>query len=362
MMNRRGVRRVSARRNAAAYNCRDDNRPMAQNLQTARVIRRGADDALAAARRVLDIEARALAEIAANLNADFCRACEILLAAEGKIAVAGVGKSGHIARKLAATFSSTGTGAFFIHPTEAAHGDLGMLDARDCVLAVSYSGESAEFALILPRLKRLGLPLIALCGRADSTLARAADVFLSIAVSREACPLNLAPTASTTAALALGDALALALLEARGFSPDDFARTHPSGALGRRLLLTVADVMRAGDALPLVGRDATLSAAIMEMTKKQMGMTLIADGDGRLAGIFTDGDLRRALAPGRDIFTAAIGGLMTPAPHTVAAGDLAADAARLMQEKQIGQLPVVDGAGGIDGALTMHDLMRGKVI
>ncbi|MDN5780967.1 MAG: KpsF/GutQ family sugar-phosphate isomerase, partial [Luteimonas sp.] len=265
------------------------------------------DDATLAAsgRRVLDTEARGLDAVSERINGDFSAACRLLLACRGRVVCIGMGKSGHVARKIAATFASTGTPSFYVHPGEAGHGDLGMITDADAVLALSYSGESDEILMLLPVLKRQGNPLVAMTGRAHSTLAREADVHLDVSVPAEACPLHLAPTSSTTASMAMGDALAVALLEARGFTADDFARSHPAGALGRRLLLHIRDVMHAGNEVPVVAADASLADALMEMSRKRLGMTAIADGDGRLLGLYTDGDLRRTLAdPSIDVHAA----------------------------------------------------------
>jgi len=274
-----------------------------------------------------------------------------------------MGKSGHIARKIAATLASTGTPAFYVHPGEAGHGDLGMITDRDAVLALSYSGESDEILMVLPVLKRQGNALIAMTGRPQSTLAREADLHLDVSVPAEACPLALAPTASTTAALAMGDALAVALLEARGFTSDDFARSHPAGALGRRLLLHIADVMHAGDDIPRVGADATLSDALLEMSRKRLGMTAVVDAEGVLLGLYTDGDLRRSLAdPATDVRTTRIDRVMTRTPVTIDADALAVEAAQLMETHKINALLVIDGERRVVGALNIHDLLRARVV
>ncbi|AOK30627.1 arabinose-5-phosphate isomerase [Burkholderia singularis] len=320
------------------------------------------DRALALARDVLDIEANAVRALADQLNGDFVSAVGFLLNCRGRVVVSGIGKSGHIARKIAATLASTGTPAFFVHPAEASHGDLGMVTADDVFIAISYSGESAELVAILPVVKRLGAKLIALTGRPASSLAKLADVHLNAAVAKEACPLNLAPTASTTAALALGDALAVAVLDARGFGPDDFARSHPGGALGRRLLTYVRDVMRTGDEMPLVTLDATLSDALFQITAKRMGMTAVVDGQGRVAGIFTDGDLRRVLERDGDFRRLPIADVMTRHPRTIAPNHLAVEAVELMERHRINQMLVVDETGVLVGALNMHDLFSKKVI
>ena len=310
------------------------------------------------AQRVVDAERDALSAL--RLDENFRRAAESLLSARGKIACMGVGKSGHIARKISATFASTGAPSFFIHPAEAGHGDLGMIAEGDAVLAFSYSGESDETLALIPFLRNLEVPVVSVCGRTDSSLAKASDIALSAAVDREACPLNLAPTASSAAALALGHALAMTLMRARGFTPEDFARTHPAGALGRRLVLRVRDVMRTGDAVPVVAREARLADALVEMSAKQMGMTLIAE-QGALLGIFTDGDLRRALAAAPDLSTARIADFMTRAPKHADPDRLAADAAEMMKRESVSQIPVL-AAGKVAGALSIHDLLRRRVI
>jgi len=319
--------------------------------------------ALGLARDVLDTEARAIVALGERLGERFVAAVQLMLCCEGRVVVSGIGKSGHVARKLAATLASTGTPAFFVHPAEAGHGDLGMITATDVVVMLSNSGETDELMLLTPHLKRQGAKLIAVTGNEQSSLAQSADIHLDAAVDAEACPLGLAPTASTTAALALGDALALALLDARGFSVEDFARSHPGGALGRRLLTRVADVMRSGAAVPRVGERATLAEAIVEMTGKGMGMTIVTGEDARVAGIFTDGDLRRCLGGGGVAMTDAIGGLMTRTPRTIGADRLAADCVVLMETApKVTQLVVVDGAGALVGAVHMHDLFRARVI
>jgi arabinose-5-phosphate isomerase len=319
--------------------------------------------ALALARRVLDTEARAITSLADRLSDPFVAAIELMLGCRGRVVVSGIGKSGHVARKLAATLASTGTPAYFVHPAEAGHGDLGMIAAGDVVVMLSNSGETDELLLLTPHLKRQGAALIALTGNEKSTLARAADVHLDASVDAEACPLGLAPTASTTAALALGDALALAILDARGFSVDDFARSHPGGALGRRLLTRVADVMRTGDAMPRVPASATLAEAIVEMTGKGLGMTAVVDANGRVAGVFTDGDLRRSLARVDDAKRATIAELMTAHPRTITPERLAADCIVLMETPpKITSLLVVDDAGTLIGAVQMHDLFRARVV
>jgi arabinose-5-phosphate isomerase len=317
----------------------------------------------ASGRRVLEIETRALAALAQRLDGEFSAACRLLLACTGRVVCTGMGKSGHVARKIAATLASTGTPAFYVHPGEAAHGDLGMVTDADVVLALSYSGESDEILLLLPVLKRQGNRLVAMTGRPQSSLAREADVHLDVGVSAEACPLDLAPTASTTAALAMGDALAVALLEARGFTADDFARSHPAGALGRRLLLHITDVMHAGDEVPRVPADASLSEALVEMSRKRLGMTTVVDGDGRLLGLYTDGDLRRTLDDAAvDLRATRIGEVMTRNPRTIGAGALAVEAAQLMETHKINALVVLDEGGRVVGALNIHDLLRARVV
>ncbi|MCO1369414.1 KpsF/GutQ family sugar-phosphate isomerase [Burkholderia multivorans] len=320
------------------------------------------DRALALARDVLDIEADAVRALRDQLDGSFAHAVALLLGCRGRVVVSGIGKSGHIARKIAATLASTGTPAFFVHPAEASHGDLGMVTADDVFIGISYSGESEELVAILPLVKRIGAKLIAITGRAESSLGTLADVNLNAAVSKEACPLNLAPTASTTAALALGDALAVAVLDARGFGSEDFARSHPGGALGRRLLTYVRDVMRTGDDVPCVGLDATLSDALFQITAKRMGMTAVVDTNRKVAGIFTDGDLRRVLARDGDFRRLPIADVMTREPRTIGADHLAVEAVELMERHRINQMLVVDADGVLIGALNMHDLFSKKVI
>ena len=318
--------------------------------------------AVALARRVLRIEAAAVAALADRVGEEFERAVDIILKRHGRVIVTGIGKSGHIARKIAATLASTGTPAYFVHAAEAAHGDLGMITPEDVVLALSNSGSSEELLMIVPLVKRQGARLIAMTGKADSPLARQADVHLEAAVAEEACPLNLAPTASTTAALALGDALAVALLDARGFAADDFARSHPGGALGRRLLTHVGDVMRAATSVPQVGADVPLTQALLAMTAGGMGMTAIVDAAGLPQGIFTDGDLRRALEKGVDVRVARVSEVMTHNPRSIGPGALAVEAAEVMERMRISQLLVIGDDGQLEGALTTHDLMLAKVI
>ncbi len=314
------------------------------------------------AREVLRIEARAVEALAQRLDANFERAVDLILQCRGRVVVSGMGKSGHIGSKIAATLASTGTPAFFMHPAEASHGDLGMITHDDVLLALSNSGESDELLAIVPVLKRMGAKLISFTGNADSMLARESDVHLDASVAQEACSLGLTPTASTTAALALGDALAVALLDARGFSAEDFARSHPGGALGRRLLVHVRDVMRSGDAIPRVAADASLSEALLEMTRKGLGMTGVVDASGKPIGIFTDGDLRRILEQGLDFRGASIMQTMHPDPRVIGPHQLAVEAVELMEERKINGLLVVDEAGKLIGALNMHDLLRAKVI
>jgi arabinose-5-phosphate isomerase len=282
----------------------------------------------------------------------------VCLACQGRVIVTGIGKSGHVAGKVAATLASTGTPAFFLHPAEAGHGDLGMITRTDIVLALTNSGETPELVVLLPHLKRLGVPLIVMTGKPGSTLARAATVALDVSVPEEACPLNLAPTASTTAALAMGDALAVTLLEARGFTTEDFANSHPGGALGRRLFLRVEDVMRTGDALPRVGPDTSLEEGLSEITRKALGITVVVDDADRVLGVFTDGDLRRTLARRVDVHAARMREVMTPNCRTIGPRELAAEAVHLMEVHRITVLPVVDGAGKLIGALSVNDLLR----
>jgi len=312
---------------------------------------------------VIDTEARAIGVLKSRINEDFLRACQLMFECNGRVVVSGMGKSGHIARKIAATLASTGTPAFFVHPAEASHGDLGMITPKDVVLALSNSGETDELLTILPVIKRQGNPLIVMTGNPNSSLATMGDVHLDVSVPEEACPLGLAPTASTTAALVMGDALAIALLEARGFTDEDFARSHPAGTLGRRLLLHIADIMHAGDKIPLTAPDATLSEALFEMTRKGLGMTAIVDSAQRLIGIFTDGDLRRAVDNNNiDLRTTPVTSLMTIDPKTIAPDKLAIEAARLMEAHKIHALLVVGADGKVVGALNIHDLLRARVV
>ncbi|WP_111657312.1 KpsF/GutQ family sugar-phosphate isomerase [Isoalcanivorax indicus] len=315
------------------------------------------------ARRVLRLEADAVAELIEALDDTFDQACALMLACRGRVIVTGMGKSGHIGDKIAATLASTGTPSFFVHPAEASHGDLGMITEGDIVLALSNSGETGEVLAILPVLKRRGIPLISLTGRPASTLARQADVHIPVVVSIEACPHNLAPTSSTTAALAMGDALAIALLEARGFSAEDFAMSHPGGSLGRRLLLAVDDIMHDGDRLPCVREGTSLSDALLEISRKGLGMTAVQGADGLLSGVFTDGDLRRVLdQPALDIRTCAIEQVMTRDPVVIETGHLAAEAVNIMEQRKINGLIVVDARRRPVGALNMHDLLRAGVV
>ncbi|GHH48120.1 KpsF/GutQ family sugar-phosphate isomerase [[Pseudomonas] boreopolis] len=319
-------------------------------------------DLVASGRRVMEIERGALATVGERIGEDFAAACRLILGSRGRVVATGMGKSGHVARKIAATLASTGTPAFFVHPGEAGHGDLGMITEADVVLALSYSGESDEIRMLLPVLKRQGNPIVAMTGRPGSTLAQAADVHLDVSIPVEACPLDLAPTSSTTASLAMGDALAVALLDARGFTADDFARSHPAGSLGRRLLLHITDIMHGGEDLPSVREDATVSEALMEMSRKRLGMTAIVDADGTLLGLFTDGDLRRALDSDIDVRNTRIAEVMTRNPRTIGADQLAAEAARLMEAHKINGLIVVDERRRAVGALNIHDLLRAKVV
>ena len=320
-------------------------------------------DFAASGRRVFAVERDGMEAVAARIDGAFSAACRAILASRGRVACTGMGKSGHVARKIAATLASTGTPAFYVHPGEAAHGDLGMVTDADIVLALSYSGESDELLTLLPALKRQGNAIIAMTGREASSLAREADIHLDVSVPAEACPLALAPTSSTTASLAMGDALAVALLEARGFTADDFARSHPAGALGRRLLLHITDVMHAGDDVPRIGPEASISEALVEMSRKRLGMTAIVDGDGRLLGLYTDGDLRRSLDDEAvDLRATRIDAVMTRAPRTIGADALAAEAAQMMETHKINALLVLDAQQRVVGALNIHDLLRARVV
>jgi len=311
---------------------------------------------------VIETEARAVSALAARIDARFVQACKHMLACEGRVVVIGMGKSGHIGSKIAATLASTGTPAFFVHPGEASHGDLGMIIETDVVLALSNSGETTELLTILPLIKRLGVPLITMTGNTKSTLAQAANVNLDVSVEKEACPLGLAPTASTTAALVMGDALAVALLESRGFTAEDFARAHPGGTLGRRLLLLVDDVMHTGDSIPQVSVDAPLTKALHEMTRKGLGMTAVLDAAGKVAGVFTDGDLRRAVDREINLHKTAVQELMTRNCKTMLPGLLAAEALAVMEANKINGILVVDTEGKLVGAVGMHDLLRAGVV
>jgi arabinose-5-phosphate isomerase len=311
---------------------------------------------------VLRIEAEAIAALVPRIGDAFVEACELMLACKGRVVVTGMGKSGHVGRKIAATLASAGTPAFFLHPGEASHGDLGMITPSDVVIALSNSGETDELLTILPLIKRMGARLVTMTGNAGSRLAREADVHVDVGVEQEACPLGLAPTASTTAALAMGDALAIALLEAKGFGPEDFARSHPGGRLGRRLLLHIADVMHGGRDIPRVGRDATVADALVEMTRGALGMTFVVDADERLLGIFTDGDLRRTLARALDLHRTSIEVVMTSDGVTVRPDALAAEGLNIMQQRKVNGLPVVDADGMVVGALNMHDMLRAGVL
>ena len=320
------------------------------------------DDILALAAEVLAIESRAVESLRSRLDGAFVAACQLCLDTPGRVVVTGMGKSGHISSKIAATLASTGTPAFFMHPAEASHGDLGMITGQDLLLAVSYSGETDEVVTILPLVKRMGARLISITGNAKSTLAKAADSHLDVSVSEEACPLNLAPTASTTATLAMGDALAVALLKLRGFTAEDFARSHPSGSLGKRLLLRVSDVMRTDEAIPAVTPDVRLRDGLMEISQKGLGMTAVVDADRHILGIFTDGDLRRALDAGVDIHKTTMHDIMHRNCKTVSANVLAAAAVHMMEENKITSLLVADDERLLVGALNIHDLFRAGIM
>jgi arabinose-5-phosphate isomerase len=313
-------------------------------------------------RAVVELEAEAVNALRARIDRGFARACEIILACHGRVVVVGMGKSGHIGSKIAATLASTGTPAFFVHPGEASHGDLGMITPPDVVIAISNSGETDEILTILPIIKRMGVKLISMTGNPQSSLARQADVNLNVGVDKEACPMNLAPTSSTTATLVMGDALAVALFKSRGFTPEDFARSHPGGKLGRRLLLYVTDVMHTGDAVPLVDEGASLRDALLEMTGKGLGMTGVLDRERRLCGIYTDGDLRRTLNQGIDVYHAMIRDVMTRNPKTIGPDKLAAETVQLMRSMNINGLFVVDAELRVLGTLNMHDLLRAGVV
>ncbi|MGB1561144.1 MAG: KpsF/GutQ family sugar-phosphate isomerase [Sinimarinibacterium flocculans] len=320
------------------------------------------DTLKALGRRALEIERDALAGLLPRVDERFAQACRLMLDCRGRVVVIGMGKSGHIGGKIAATLASTGSPAFFVHPGEASHGDLGMITRQDVVLAISYSGETAEIVTLLPLLKRLQVPLIAMTGKPASTLAQAAEVHLDVSVAMEACPLNLAPTASTTATLAMGDALAVAMLEARGFTPEDFAMSHPGGSLGRRLLLKIADLMHSGARLPTVPESASLSEALLEMTRKGLGMTAVVDAAGGVVGVFTDGDLRRVLDAGVDVRSAPIREVMTPGGKSIGPQQLAAEAVAMMERHKITSLLVRDERGTLVGVVHMHDLLRAGVV
>jgi arabinose-5-phosphate isomerase len=318
--------------------------------------------ALDLARQVLRIEADAVLALADRIDDAFLHALSLILNCHGRVIVSGIGKSGHIGRKIASTLASTGTPAYFVHPAEASHGDLGMITRDDVLIALSNSGESAELLTIVPSIKRQGAKLIAMTGNPDSSLAREADAHLDARVAQEACPLNLAPTASTTAALALGDALAVALLDARGFGAEDFARSHPGGTLGRRLLTRVRDVMRAGDAVPAISPEASVADAILEISRGGIGMTVVITPARQVVGIFTDGDLRRAFAKNLDLRTLAVADIMGRQPRSIGPDRLAVEAVEIMEQHKVNQLPVVDDQGALIGALNMHDLFQAKVI
>ncbi|MCB1568424.1 MAG: KpsF/GutQ family sugar-phosphate isomerase [Xanthomonadales bacterium] len=318
---------------------------------------------LSSAKAVIDKQARALDVLLGRIDGSFVRACEAMLGSSGRVVTVGMGKSGHIARKIAATLASTGTPAFYVHPGEACHGDLGMITEADVVLALSNSGETDEVLTIVPVLRRQGNVLISMTGKPHSTLARLSDIHLDVSVAEEACPLGLAPTTSTTAALVMGDALAVAMLEARGFTRQDFARSHPAGSLGRRLLLHICDIMHEGSEIPCVQSDASISQAVMEMSQKRLGMTAVVDADNRLLGVFTDGDLRRTLDdPHADLRTAPVASVMGREPKSIAPDRLAAEAARMMEDHKISAVIVVDEQQRVVGALNIHDLLRAKVV
>jgi len=319
-------------------------------------------DYCASAVRAIHIEREAIEALASRINGGFTRACEVIMACKGRVVVTGMGKSGHIGNKIAATLASTGTPSFFVHPGEASHGDMGMITPQDVVIAISNSGSTSEVITILPLIKRMGAPLISMTGNPDSVLAKEAIANLDVSVATEACPLGLAPTSSTTATLVMGDALAVALLEARGFSAEDFAFSHPGGTLGRRLLLRVSDIMHTGDQIPRVLEGTTLSGALLEITHKGLGMTTVINARGELTGIFTDGDLRRTLDKSANVHTTAIEDVMTRHGKTIAADHLAAEALKIMEEMKINALPVTDSGGQLVGAINMHDLLRAGVI
>jgi arabinose-5-phosphate isomerase len=338
------------------------NRARCYNFNLMDRILSATPNALVLARDVLNIEAAAVQALSMRLDESFISAMNVVLQCEGRVIVSGMGKSGHIARKIAATLSSTGTPAYFVHPAEASHGDLGMITSQDVIIALSYSGESQELMTIVPVIKRQGAKLISMTGNPSSSLAKVSDVHLNAAVDKEACPMGLAPTASTTAALALGDALAVALLDAKGFGAEDFARSHPGGSLGRRLLTRVSDIMRVGERLPMVNLDATLGDAILEISKKGVGMTAIVDAKQHVMGIYTDGDLRRTLAKKLDLNTTPIQSVMSANPRRIGPDSLAAEAVQMMEQFNINQMLVVDEQNRLVGALNMHDLLHAKVI
>lgn len=316
---------------------------------------------IAAGRRTVQIEADAVAALNERIDANFLQACELMLACKGRVVVSGMGKSGHIGKKIAATLASTGTPAFFVHPGEASHGDLGMITEQDLVIAISSSGGSAEVITLLPLLKRLGTPLIAMTGNADSTLAQQADVHLDISVISEACPLGLAPTSSTTVTLVMGDALAVALLEARGFTAEDFAFSHPGGALGRKLLLKVSDIMHSGDEIPRISPTTPITAALIEMSKKGLGLTTVCNDVDELVGVLTDGDLRRGLDKKLDIYAAVSSDLMSSSPLTIGSNTLAAEALNIMESRKITALVVADSKQ-VSGVIHMHDILKAGVV
>ena len=312
--------------------------------------------------KVLELERQAIDDLCARVDADFVTACQLMLGCEGRVVVTGMGKSGHVGGKMAATLASTGTPSFFVHPGEASHGDLGMITRQDVVIAISNSGETAEVVTIVPLIKRLKVPLIAMTGKPASTLARAADVHIDVSVQQEACPLNLVPTSSTTATLAMGDALAIALLEARGFSEEDFAMTHPGGSLGRRLLLKISDVMHTGERVPRVDADTPLTEALLEMTRKGFGMTAIVDDQEKVLGVYTDGDLRRSLDQGVDVRAVSVGEVMTRGGRHARSDWLAAQAVQMMEEYKITALLIEDENDRLVGVVHMHDLLQAGVV
>jgi arabinose-5-phosphate isomerase len=314
------------------------------------------------ARTVIKIEAEMISQLADRINEDFAKACQTLYDCTGRIIVIGVGKSGHISKKIAATFASTGSPAFFIHPSEAKHGDIGMITKDDVLLTISYSGESEEMLTLLPHIKRLGVPMIVLAGKSHSTLAKAATIYLDVSVTKEACPLGLAPTSSTTAALVMGDALAMALLDKRGFTADDFALSHPGGTLGKRLLLRVNEIMHHSESIPMVKHNASIKEALVEMTQKKLGMTTVLDDHGTLLGIFTDGDVRRALDSNIDIHNTMVDTVMTCKPKTIRKNILAAEALHLMETHKITSLVVTNDLQQPDGILHIHDILRAGII